>query len=93
VQRAAAARAGLRHRVDHALARQVLGQRPARRLASVERLHGDLLDLLHRLGLGYVFLELEQLQLELHQEGATLGRLAEPLVAQLGDRVLQLLDQ
>ena len=34
VQRAAAARAGARRRVDDALARQVLGQRPARRLAA-----------------------------------------------------------
>ena len=33
-QRAAAARAGRRRRIDDALARQMLGQRPARRLAS-----------------------------------------------------------
>ena len=37
VQGAAAARAGRRRRIDHALARQMLGQRPARRLAPRRR--------------------------------------------------------
>ena len=40
VQRPAAARAGRRHRIDDALARQMLGQRPAGRLAPLEGLHG-----------------------------------------------------
>ena len=39
---AAAARAGRRRRIDDALARQMLGQRPARRLAPLEALHRDL---------------------------------------------------
>ena len=39
VQSAAAARAGRGRRIDHALARQVIRQRPARRLAPLERLH------------------------------------------------------
>ena len=96
-QRAAAARAGRRRRVDHALARQMLGQRPARRLAPLEGLHR------YRLGGRHLrlrspaepasLLELEQLQLELVQQRAALRRLAELLVPQLGDRVLQLLDQ
>jgi hypothetical protein len=96
VQDPTAARAGLGHRVDHALARQVLGQRPARRLAPREGLHGlgrRLIDLRRRFGLGLVLLQLEQLQLELVEQRAALRRLAEPFVPQLGDLVLELLDQ
>ena len=76
----------------------MLRQRTARRLAAIERLHGHarhrgrLARLRRSLGLRLVFLELEQLQLELVEQRATLRRLAEPLVPQLGDRVPQLLD-
>ena len=95
VQRTAAARAGRGHRVDHALARQMLGQRPARRLAPRERLHRHALrrgDLFRRLRLGLILLQLEQLQLELIQQRPSLRRLAEPLMLQLGDPVFELLD-
>jgi hypothetical protein len=96
VQRTAAARAGLGHRIDHALARQVVRQRPAGRLAPREGLHGLgrwLIDRRRRLGLGLVLLQLEQLQLELVEQRAALRRLAEPVVPQPGDLVLELLDQ
>jgi hypothetical protein len=42
VQRAAAARTCRRGRIDDALARQMFRQRPARRLAPLERRDGDL---------------------------------------------------
>ncbi len=96
MQRPAAARAGLGHRIDHALARQVVRQRPAGRLAPREGLHGlgrRLIDRRRRLGLGLVLLQLEQLQLELVEQRAALRRLAEPVVPQPGDLVLELLDQ
>ena len=99
VQGAAAARAGRRRRIDDALARQMLGQRPARRLAPLEGLHLDL-----RLAaaavaicaaasrLRCILLQLGKLQLELLEHGAAFRGLAEPLVPQLGDRELHLLD-
>jgi hypothetical protein len=95
VQNPAAARAGRRNRIDHALARQVLGQRPPGRLAPLERLHRHALrhgDLFRRLRLDLILLELEQLQLELVQQGTPLRRLPEPIVLQLDDPVLELLD-
>ena len=98
VQGSAAARACARRRVDHALARQVFRQRPARRLAAIERLHGHARGLgwparlCRSLGLSLIFLELEQLQLELVEQRTTFRRLAEPLVPQPGDHVAQLLD-
>jgi hypothetical protein len=80
VQHAAAAWAGRRHRIDHALARQMLGQRPAGRLAPRKGLHAlrrRLVDRRRRLGLGLILLELEQLQLELVEQRAALRRLTE----------------
>jgi|LNAP01.1.fsa_nt_gb hypothetical protein len=81
----------------------MLGQRLACRLAPPVLSNVEGLELLHRhlllcrlcggLSLRRVFLQLEQLQLELVQQRAALGRLAEPFVPQLGDGVLQLLDQ
>ena len=89
-----------RRRIDDALARQMLGQRPARRLAPLESLAPSIFSrpplrchLRRRLGLGRVLFEVGELQLELLEERAALRGLAEPLVAQLGDRELQLLDQ
>lgn len=95
VQPSATAWAVRRHRVDHALARQVLGQRPAGRLAPLERRHRHALwrgDLFRRLRLSLCLLQLEQLQLELIDQRVALRRLAEPLMLQLGDPVLELLD-
>jgi hypothetical protein len=93
-QAAAAARAGQRYRVDHALAWQVVRQRTAGGLAPLEGLHRYRLDcdLGRRLGLALAFFQLDQLQLELIQQRAALRRLAEPLVPQLRYGVLQLLD-
>jgi hypothetical protein len=54
--------------MNHALARQMPGQRPACRLAPREGLNGlgrRLVDRRRRFGLGLVLLQLEQLQLEL----------------------------
>ena len=96
VQDPTTTRAGLGHRIDHALARQMLRQRPAGRLAPREGPHGlgrRLIARRLRLSLGLVLLELEQLQLELVEQRAALRRLAEPFVPQLGDLVLELLDQ
>ena len=95
VQRPAAARADRRHRIDHAFARQVLGQRPTRGLAPLERRHRHALwrgDLFRRLRLSLSFFQLEQLQLELIDQRAVLRRLAELLMLQLGDPLLELLD-
>jgi hypothetical protein len=72
-----------------------LGQRPARRLAPLERRHRHALwrgDLLRRLRLSLSFFQLEQLQLELIEQRPPFRRLAEPFVPQLGDLVLELLD-
>jgi hypothetical protein len=77
----------------------MLGQWPAGRLAPSKRLHGDRLrrgchlHLCRCLILRLILLQLEQLQLELVEQGSTLRLLAEPLVPQLGDGVLQLLNQ
>ena len=95
MQGTAAARAGRRHRIDHALARQVLGQRPPRRLAASDRFHRHALrcgDLFRRFGLRLVLLELAQLQLELVQQRPPLGRLAVLLMPQPGDGVPERLD-
>ena len=75
--------------------RQVLGQRPARRLAPPERLYRPALrhdDLQLRFALGQILFQLEQLQLELAQQRATLRRLSVPVVPKPGDRLLELLD-
>jgi hypothetical protein len=76
---------------------RVLGQRPAGGLASFEALHGDLRPLFRRLRrrfrLGGILLEVSQLKLELIEDRTALGGLPEPLVAQLDDRVFELLDQ
>ena len=95
---AAAARAGRRRRIDDALARQMLGQRPARRLAPLERWHRRSCSArcrhpCRRLGLRRILFQLGELQLELIEQRAALRGLPEPLVPQLGDRELQLLDQ
>ena len=79
--------------MNHALARQMLRQRPTRRLAPREGLHGlarRLLGRQRRFGLGLVLLQLEQLQLELVEQRAALRRLPEPFVPQPGDLVLEL---
>ena len=49
-------------------------------------------DLFRRLRLSLCLLQLEQLQLELIDQRVALRRLAEPLMLQLGDPVLELLD-
>ena len=96
---AAAARAGQGRRIDDALARQMLGQRPARRLAPLERRHRDLLarrrcrQPRRGLGLRGILFQVGELQLELLEQRAAFRGLAEPLVPQLGDRELELLDQ
>src|SRR5712675_643124 len=78
----ATAWAGRRHRIDNALPRQMLRQRPARRLAALERWHRNLAACrhLHRgLGLCGVRLEIGELQLELVQQCAALRGLSELL--------------
>ena len=89
-RRPAAARAGRRRRIDDALARQMLGQRPARRLAPRRTparlwLGGSSIGAAAS-ACACILLQLEQLQLELVEQRAALRRLAEPFVPQLGDR-------
>jgi hypothetical protein len=83
--------------IDDALARQMLRQRPARRLAPLEAAHFNLgrcsCHLRRRFRLSGIFFHLRERQLELLQDGAPLRRLAELVVAQLGDRIFELLDQ
>jgi len=100
VQNAAAAWTGARPRIDDALARQMLGQRPARRLAPMESLNLDLLarrrlrrHLRRSFGFGGVLLHVGEPQLQLLEHRTPLRGLSEPLVPQLGDRELHLLDQ
>ena len=75
------------------------GQRTARRSAPFERRHHDLLarrrgcDLRRRLGLRSIRLQIGELKLELIEQRTTLRGLAEPIVPQLPDRELELLDQ
>jgi hypothetical protein len=99
VQNAAAARARRRGRMNDAFTRQVLRQRPTRRLAPLECLNRDLLarrslggDPRRRFGLRGIFFHVGQLQLELLEHRAAFRRLAELLVLELGDRELHLLD-
>jgi hypothetical protein len=70
------ARAGRGRRVDDALARQMLGQRTARRPAPLEAAHHDLRprrrQLSRRLGLGGILLQLSERKLELLEDGASL---------------------
>jgi len=87
---------GGRHRIDNALPRQMLRQRPAGRLAALERGHRNLVGCGHyrrSLRLCRVLLQIGELQLELVQQCAALGRLSELLMPQLPDRELELLDQ
>jgi len=73
----------------------MLGQRPARRLAPLERRHRHALgcsEFVGRLRLSLCLLQLEQLQLELIEQRAPLRRLTEPVVPQPRDLVLKLLD-
>ena len=97
VQKPAAARTRGRGRINDALARQMLGQRPARRLASLEAAHRNLRlcrgQLRHGLRLRGIFFQLGKPQLELLQERAPFRGLSELLVPQLGNRVFELLDQ
>jgi hypothetical protein len=79
---------------------KMLGQRPTRRLASLEATDLDLLVgrrgrhlLRPRRRLGCILLEIGQLQLELLEHGAALGGLTEPRMPQLGNHELQLVDQ
>ena len=74
----------------------MLRQRPAGRLAALERGDRNLVGCGHLhggLGLRGVLLQIGELQLELVQEGSALGGLSELLVPQLPDRELELLDQ
>ena len=70
----------------------MLGQRTARRPATLEALHFDLLRRCGRRhlrrGFGFrgILLHLGERKLELLEDRAALRRLAEPLVTQLGDR-------
>ena len=91
----AAAWAGRGQRIDNALPRQMLRQRPAGRLAALERWHRNLVGCHLRRGLGLrgVLLQIGKLQLELVQQCSALRGLSELLVPQLPDRELELLDQ
>ena len=98
--RPAAARAGRRQRIDDALARQMLGQRPARRLAPLERRHIDCCarrgcrDPCRRLGLPrHLLPSSASCSSSCSSSAPRSDGLAEPLVPQLGDRELELLDQ
>src|SRR5258708_39883701 len=85
----ATAWAGRRHRIDNALPRQMLRQRPARRLAALERWHRNLAACRHLLpgpGFGGLRLEIGELQLELGQQCAALPGLSELLLPHLPDR-------
>lgn len=82
--------------VDNAFPRQVLRQRPARRLTAREWRHRNLVGCGHlRRGLGLrgVLFQILELQLELVQQCAALRGLSELLVPQLPDREFELLDQ
>ena len=83
--------------IDDPLARQVLGQRPAGRLAgaAADAAAAPLgcRELGRRLFFGRALLELGELQLELLDElGAALGRAAELRAARLGEQQLEALD-
>ena len=83
-------------RIDDALARQMRGQRTARRLAPLERRHRDRLgcrQLRRGLGLRRILFQVGKLQLKLIEQRATLRGLSELFVPQLLDRELELLDQ
>jgi hypothetical protein len=78
----------------------MLRQRPARRLAPLERRHCDLLarrrigrDPRRGFGLRGILFHVGELQLELLKHGAAFRGLPKLLVPQLGDRELHLLDQ
>ena len=83
--------------IDDALARQMLRQRPARRLAPLEAAHLDLgrcsSHLRRRFRLRGIFFHLRQRQLELFQDRAPLRGLPKLIVAQLGDGIFELLDE
>jgi hypothetical protein len=95
---AATAWAGRRRRIDHPLARQMLGQRPARRLAPLEAVDRDCHGrqggrLGCHLGFGCGLFQIGELKLELlDQPGAALRGSTEPVMAQLGDGELELLN-
>jgi hypothetical protein len=75
VQGSTTARAGLRARVDDALAWQMVGQGPTCRLTPFERLHlnpARSIDLVPGLGLGLILFQIEQAELELAQQRAAL---------------------
>jgi hypothetical protein len=85
--------------IDDPLARQMFGQRTACRPPTFERCHSYLLARRHschlrrRLGLRRIRFQIGQLQLELIEQGTTLRGLAEPIVLELPNRELELLDQ
>jgi hypothetical protein len=95
-ERAAAARAGARAGEHPALARQMLRQRSAHRLAAGERAHRRcvvLFRFLLRRSLAGVRLQLLELEFQLiEQLAAAFGRGAEAVVAELGDQQLQMRD-
>ena len=97
--RSAATRADRQRRIDGALARQMLREGTASRSAPFERRHHHLLarrhgcDLRQHLGLRSIRLQIGELKLELIEQRTTLRGLAEPIVPQLPDRELELLDQ
>jgi hypothetical protein len=81
------ARAGRGHRIDDTLARQMLGQRTARRPAPFEGRHHNLLARRRRsrhprrrFGLRRILFQVGELKLELLEQRATLRGLAVPLV-------------
>jgi hypothetical protein len=99
VQGTAAAQARCRRRIDHALARQMLRERSARRLEPLERLHLDVCarrrvgrDLRPGFRLRCILFHVGKPQFELLEHGATFRGLAEPLMPELGDRELHLFD-
>jgi hypothetical protein len=87
VQNPAAARASRWDRINDALARQMIGQRSARRPAPLEAAHRDLRlrrgDLRRRFRLRGVLLELGKRLFELLEDRAALRGLPELFVAQL----------
>ena len=84
--------------MDHALARQMIRQRAARRPLALKAFYLDLRrcgcrsgQLGLRLGFASIFFQIGELKLELFEDCAALGGLAVLLVAQLGDGELHLL--
>ena len=99
LRKAAAARACQGCRIDNPFARQMLGQGTACRPAPFERRHRDHVapccgsHLRRCLGLRSIRFQIGELKLELIKQRAALRGLAEPIVPELPDGELELLDQ